>query len=106
MGIIWALGGIGYLCKKLGPAAKDRSIAQKIVLEELIFSAFVKGTRIFSFNLLFNSIKFIEMSNQNYQPIQNIRRIGSLLVYFNIITLLGIIYLKLYILNPRLAQPD
>jgi hypothetical protein len=104
LAIVCFLGAVGYLMKKLAPPSKDRSILGNIVYEELVFNSIIKATRIFSFNLLFNSIIFIKMSNAGYEPVNSIKTIGSLLVYFNLITLLGIVYLKLYILNPRFGQ--
>jgi hypothetical protein len=103
LSIIWSLALVGYAFKKLSPPAKDRSIFFNIMYEEFTFNAFIKSTRLFLFNLIFNSIQFIVLVNKGYPPITDIYSSGIVLLYFNLITLLAIIYLKLYILNPKIG---
>lgn len=103
LSIIWTLALVGYSFKKLSPPAKDRSIFFNIMYEEFTFNAFIKGTRLFLFNLIFNSIQFIVLVEKGYPPIADISSSGIVLIYFNLITLIGIVYLKLYILNPKIG---
>lgn len=65
----------------------------------------MKGTHIFMFNLLFNSLQFIVYLEENsFTFLQDIKGIGLTLLYFNIVTIVAILYLVLYVLNPRIGQ--
>lgn len=57
------------------------------------------------FNLLFNSLQFIVYLEENsFTFLQDIKGIGLTLLYFNIVTIVAILYLVLYVLNPRIGQ--
>ena len=103
--ILFVFGLTGYLIKKCAP--KERSILGNILYQEFVFSTFIKVSNIFLFNLLFNSIQFGLMLTAGTVPYaEEIRGVGGTLVYFNIITFISIIYLKLFIMNPKYGQSE
>lgn len=68
----------------------------------MVFNFFLKACHIFCFNLLFNSIQFILLLNDGVLSyIENIKTVGITLIYFNLLTLIAILYLFVYILNPK-----
>lgn len=58
--IIFLLAAIGSVYKRL--AVGQKSILGEVIYEELVFNIFIKSTRVFVFNLLYNSIMFIKIT--------------------------------------------
>lgn len=102
--LLFIMGLVGFIVFKCAHS-KQRSIFQNIIYQELVFNGFLKGTHIFMFNLLFNSLQFIVYLEENsFTFLQDIKGIGLTLLYFNIVTIVAILYLVLYVLNPRIGQ--
>lgn len=59
----------------------------------------IKASHPFFFNLLFNSLQFI--AHAQIESIADIRNVGIVLVYFNLVVMVGLVYLSAMVLNPR-----
>ena len=96
-------GAIGVIVKKWAP--KERTLVWNLVYEGIVFGNFLKVSNIFGFNLVYNSIQLsILFANESYPFLNEIRTIGGLLIYFNLLTFVFLIYMKICILNPRPGQ--
>jgi hypothetical protein len=73
----------------------------------VVFGAFLKLSDIFDFNLLYNSFQFLYIVNHNEVPeLDEIRIAGIILVYFNLLTLVAIMYLKICVINPKCGESE
>ena len=100
LAIVFFFALTGYLNKKINTG--NKSILGSIINKELSFNLFLKIANIFTFNLLFNSIMFVNtVNNPQLNISQSTQAIGKMLIYFNIITYIFLFYLKIYILNPK-----
>ena len=103
--IIFVVGILGFTMKKCAP--KERSVIGNMFYEEAVFSSFIKISNVFIVNLLFNSIQFGLLLSEGGLPyVEDIRGIGSTLLYFNIITVIAILYLKVRVMNPIIGQSE
>jgi hypothetical protein len=105
MVLILVSGVIGLLFKKL--SAEKRSIPINIIYETFTFNSFINICSIFIFNLLFNSLQFISICKEpNVSLSSSVSAIGSALVYFNLASVIFILYLFVFIMNPKISQKD
>lgn len=96
-------GLIGFICKKVAP--KERAILGNIIYGILTFDAFIQVARIFYLQMMLNTIQFmILLLKEEVPQIVEIKIIGLILVYFNAITGLALLYLMYYVLNPKIGQ--
>ena len=91
-----------YLVKK-----EEQSIICNAVLDIFSYNTFVNICNIFSFNLLYNSMQFLNTVSKNQLIITQGEKIaGHFLVYFSLLSLVAIAYLQTYILNPKIGQNE
>jgi hypothetical protein len=98
--VIFLVGLIGYLVKIC--AKKTDSIIQKIIYETLVYNVFVTVSTVFLLPLFYNSIQFYELCKTGViDPSSAIAKWGSFTSYISIVATLAIVYLFLYIINPK-----
>lgn len=103
--LVMVSGVIGLLFKKL--SADKRSIPVNIIYETFTFNSFVNISSIFIFNLLFNSLQFISILKEPTLTLSpSVMAVGPVLVYFNLVSALFILYLFLFVMNPKIGQND
>jgi H+/Cl- antiporter ClcA len=101
--LIYVFGAIGYLMKRC--VKVKNSIKINIVYDMFTYQAFLNIFIIFSPNLLFNSAQFVSFVTSNSVPLDSTEKtIGSILVYFSLLTLITITYMHIYVLNPKLKE--
>lgn len=98
-GLLLFFGIIGIVVKKKAP--KERSVFWNEVYQELVFSTFLRIANIYQFNYIYNGIKYLVMIREEVPFVQDIKGLGCTLVYFNFLTFVFLIYLKIYVLNPK-----
>ena len=96
-------GVIGLVFKKL--VVGERSIMTNIFYELFTYSLFMKTIDIFNFNLIYNSVQFMIISKSKTLSLSSATvGVSSYLCYLNFAVLIFTIYLKIYILNPKIGQ--
>ena len=95
-------GVVGVIVKKWAP--KERTIIWNQVYKELVFSIFLRMVNIFQFNLIYNGIQYLIMTKEAFPLIEEVQPLCGILVYFNFLTYAFLIYLKIYVLNPKKGQ--
>lgn len=101
--LIYVFGAVGYMLKRCIKVKKTIKI--NIVYDMFTYQAFINLFIIFSPNLLFNSAQFISFTTNNSFTLDSTEKtIGSILVYFSLLTLIAITYLHIVILNPKLKE--
>lgn len=97
---------MGYLLKYL-VKKEEQSIICNAVLEIFAYNSFVNICNIFSFNLLYNSLQFLNIVAKNQLALTQGEKIaGHFLVYFSLLSLVAIVYLQAYVLNPKFRQTE
>jgi hypothetical protein len=101
--LIYVFGAVGYILKRCIKVKK--SIKVNIAYDMFTYQAFLNLFIIFSPNLLFNSAQFISFAVNDSFSLGNMERtVGSILVYFSLMTLIAISYMQICVLNPKLKE--
>ena len=99
--IVILLGVIGFGVKKL--VHKTDSIIQKIAYETFVYNIFISVSSAFMLPLFYNSIQFFSLCKSGQiDPASPLGKWGSMVAYFSMITTLAILYLFLYVINPKI----
>jgi hypothetical protein len=100
--LLLIFAAIGLAVKKC--SKKERSIICNEIYRELVFSTFLRIANIYQLNLIYNGIKYLVMISEDIPFVEELRPYGCVLVYFNFLTYFALLYLKVYVLNPKKGQ--
>lgn len=96
------LGVIGFGVKRL--VRKTDSIIQKILYETFVYNLFISVSLAFLMPLFYNSIQFFSLCRVGeIDPASSLGKWGAVVSYFSIITTLVILYLFIYMINPKIT---
>lgn len=103
--LILSSGFIGFLIKRAFDCKK--SVVSKIFYEIVVYDIFVNIGVTFVFTLFFNALQFYDLiRKEKISKDSNLYILGHIYSYFNLITVVGLIYLFIYILNPKYKQSE
>lgn len=103
--IVVIVGSVGFLVKRC--ARKTDSIMQKIIYETLVYNLFISVSSTFILPLFYNSIQFFSLCRSgDISPTSTLAKWGSLVAYLSIIAALAILYLFLYMINPKIGESE
>lgn len=103
--IILLIGLSGYFVKQF--VRRPKSILNLIFYEGIVYNLFVTIGTVLVLPLFFNAIEFYYLCQQNIISWSSkIGRAGSVVSYLNIIISVFIIYLFIYVLNPKKGENE
>jgi hypothetical protein len=101
--LVLSSGLIGFVIKRAFNCKK--SVVSKIFYEIVVYDIFVNIGVTFIFTLFFNSLEFYNLTRKEIIPKEsNLYILGHIYSYFNLITVGGLIYLFIYVLNPKFKE--
>ena len=96
-------GLIGFLVKRT--CEQRHTILKKILYEIFVYDIFVTLCLIFVMPLFYNTIQFYTLESTNeISPSSTLGKVGSFASYVNLIAAFSILYLFIYILNPKIGE--
>ena len=105
LGLLLFLGVLGLLVKKW-QQGKQRSVVCNILYEIVSMNLFVDCVVIFVPVMLFNSSQIFYALSYDAISDESFLGIGGVLSYFNLVSVIGCLYLFLVILNPKISRPQ
>lgn len=103
--IILVTGLIGFIVKK--NVKEQESISSKILYQTVVYNLFMNAVIIFTFVAFFNSIQFYNLTNRNMiDPRSSLGMTGNIFSYFGLAVSFFMLYLCIYILNPKFGQTE
>jgi hypothetical protein len=103
--IVVAVGGISFMVKRC--VRKTGSIIQKIIYETLVYNFFISISSVFLLPLFYNSIQFFSLCKTgDISPASALAKWGAVIAYLSMIATIAILYLFLYMINPKFSENE